>query len=95
MAHQNLAELTRQIRLAGYSAAELNEIAEAIKFARTMLGREIKNSLGAGSKVSFTDSRTGIKYTGQVVKVAIKNVTVKTDQGPTYRVPATMLSLDA
>lgn len=70
---------------------ELNTVIEAVKFARSRLGRQTKASLMTGDSVSFTSSKTGKTMTGFVTKIAIKYVTVKT-LGGLWRVPANMLS---
>ena len=93
MATLSLQQLNRQIMTAGYSLDELNSIAESVKFARSVLAKEVKRTLSVGSRVEFTDNRSRTTYTGTVMKVAIKNVTVKTDTGPMYRVPASMLTV--
>ena len=70
---------------------ELNTVIEAVKFARSRLGRQTKASLMAGDSVSFTSTKTGMTMTGFVTKIAIKYVTVKT-LGGLWRVPANMLT---
>jgi hypothetical protein len=80
------------IMLNGYSNAELNELAEAIKYARNQLGQEIKRSIRVGDNVNIVDNRSGTNYTGAVTKIAIKYVTVRTVKG-LYRVPAGMLTV--
>ena len=84
--------LKTQIMLNGYSNAELNELGEAIKYARTQLGREVKRSIRVGDQVEFTDARIGYRHQGSVVKINIKYVHVNTNKG-TYRVPANMLTV--
>jgi len=84
--------LKTQIMLNGYSNAELNELGEAIKYARNQLGREVKRSMRVGDRVEFTDTRIGHVHSGSVVKINIKYVHVNTAKG-TYRVPANMLTV--
>jgi hypothetical protein len=84
--------LKTQIMLNGYSNAELNELGEAIKYARTQLSREVKRSIRVGDRVEFTDARIGYVHSGSVVKINIKYVHVNTNKG-TYRVPANMLTV--
>jgi hypothetical protein len=88
----DITTLKSAIMLNGYSNAELNELAEAIKYARNQLGREIKRSIRVGDNVNFVDNRSGTNYTGAVTKIAIKYVTVRTVKG-LYRVPAGMLTV--
>jgi len=84
--------LKTQIMLNGYSNDELNELGEAIKYARNQLGREVKRSMRVGDRVEFTDSRIGHVHQGSVIKINIKYVHVATPKG-TYRVPANMLTV--
>lgn len=84
--------LKSAIMLNGYSNAELNELGEAIKYARAQLGQEVKRSIRVGDRVEFVDSRIGYRHQGSVVKINIKYVHVNTNKG-TYRVPANMLTV--
>jgi acid stress-induced BolA-like protein IbaG/YrbA len=70
---------------------ELNILADAIKFKRAQVGKEVARSLRIGSQVKFTDSRSGRIYTGTLEAIKIKNATVNTTMGR-YRVPMNMLS---
>lgn len=80
------------IMLNGYSNAELNELGEAIKYARNQLGHAVKRSIRVGDNVNFVDNKNGTNYTGAVIKINIKYVHVNTSKG-TYRVPANMLTV--
>jgi methyl coenzyme M reductase gamma subunit len=84
--------LKSAIMLNGYSNSELNELGEAIKYARNQLGREVKRSIRVGDNVNFSDIKRGTNYTGSVIKINIKYVHVATSKG-TYRVPANMLTV--
>lgn len=92
MAKITLDQINREIMFGGYSLEEISTIVDAVKFARAQLGKEIKRSLRVGSKVEFTDARIGYTYSGVVLKVAVKNVTVSTSKG-NFRVPASMLTI--
>jgi hypothetical protein len=80
------------IMLNGYSNVELNELSEAIRYARSRLSHQVKRSIRVGDNVNFVDNRNGTNYTGAVTKIAIKYVTVRTVTGM-YRVPANMLTV--
>ena len=84
--------LKSAIMLNGYSNAQLNELGDAIKYARNQLGREVKRSISIGDSVQFLDSRIGYTHQGSVIKINIKYVHVSTPKG-TYRVPANMLTV--
>lgn len=86
----NIKAINSAIIDGNFSNDQLSSIIEAVKFARSQLGREIKRSLQVGDNVNFTD-KTGRTVTGHVTKVAVKYVTVRTVQG-LWRVPANMLT---
>jgi Tfp pilus assembly protein FimT len=86
-------EVARLIISGVYTNDELNNIADAIKFARSQIVRRNTGSFVVGSRVQFTNSKTGAKFTGRVNKVKQKFILVATDQGPLYNVPANMLEL--
>lgn len=73
------------------SNEELNILAEAIKYKRAQVGREVARNLTIGAQVKFTDSRKGIVIRGTLEAIKIKNATVATAVGR-YRVPMNMLS---
>jgi len=87
----NIQELNRAIVSGTFSNDELNTIIDAVKFARTLLGKQNKRNLSIGDNVNFTSSKTGRNVTGVVFKIAIKYVTVKTING-LWKVPANMLN---
>jgi hypothetical protein len=76
----------------GYTNADLNLLGEAIRYARSQLGNEIKQTLCVGVNVNWTNSRTGKNITGHVTKIAQKYVTVQTVDG-LWKVPAAMLTV--
>ena len=84
-------EIARAIIANGYSNDELNNIADAIRFARTQLTRRNASTFVIGSRVAFVNSKTGVRFTGKVNKVKQKFVLVDTDVGVRYNVPAAML----
>ena len=71
---------------------ELTTVIEAVKFARSRLQKQVKNTLMVGDNVNFNSSKLGRNVTGVVTKIAIKFVTVKTISG-LWRVPANMLTV--
>jgi uncharacterized protein YkvS len=84
-------EVRSAIKVSGFTNDELNSLAEAIKYARAELVRDIKRSISVGDAVKFTSGRDGSVYTGTVRKINIKYVIVDTPRGG-YRVPASMLT---
>ena len=69
----------------------LDAMIMAVKYARSQLGQKTKWSLRIGDNVNFTSTKTGQNFTGVVMKIAIKYVTVRTVQG-LWKVPASMLT---
>jgi hypothetical protein len=88
----DITTLKSAIMLNGYSNNELNQLGEAIRYARSQLTQKVKRSICIGDNVNFVDNRSGTNYTGAVTKIAIKYVTVRTVKG-LYRVPAGMLTV--
>lgn len=86
-----LNEIQTAILNSNLTNDDLNILAEAIKFKRLQLGREVARNLTIGSPVKFTDSRRGIVIRGTLEAIKIKNATVNTSVGR-YRVPMNMLS---
>lgn len=71
-----------------FSNDEINEIAMAVRFARSKLTKQVKQSLRVGDQVKF-NGRNGVSV-GQLTKVAIKYATVKVGYTQ-WRVPMNML----
>lgn len=87
----NIDQINSAIIASCLSNDELNSIAQAVKYARSRLGRRVKQGLQVGDNVTFTN-KLGYTVTGHVVKVAIKYVTVRTVGYDLWRVPANMLT---
>lgn len=88
----NVTEITRMIISSGLTNEELNDVINAVKFARAQLsnaaGQEFRTKVG--SSVKFRSSRTGQDVTGTLTKVARKFGYV--NAGFTrYKVPLAML----
>lgn len=92
MAKITLEQINREIMFGGYTLEQLSTIRDAMKYAQAQLGKQIKRTLTVGSTVEFTDNRIGYTYSGKVLKVMVKNVTVATSKG-NFRVPASMLTV--
>ena len=88
----NAEQIKFEIMGSKFSNDQLNEIVDAVKYARARLRENTKRSLGYGDQVSFTSSKTGRVMQGTVEKIAIKFVTVKTNMG-LWKVPANMLTI--
>ena len=88
----DIKQINSAIMFGTWTNTELSSMIDAIKWNRSQLTKQIKGSLKVGDKVKFTSNKNGMSYTGDVQKVAIKYVTVKTAQG-LWRVPANMLTV--
>jgi small-conductance mechanosensitive channel len=88
----NVKDINTAIVTGTWTNDQLSSVIDAVKFARSRLAQTTKWSLKIGDSVNFTSSKTGMNYTGVVMKIAIKYVTVKTISG-LWRVPANMLTL--
>ena len=91
-----LQEINRSIIAGTFSNEDLNSIGDAIKFARSQLVTKNKSTLVKGTKVKFTNSRSGMIVIGQVEKVNRKFVIVRENKpgafiATNWRVPANML----
>jgi len=88
----NAEQIKFEIMGSKFSNDQLNEIVDAVKYARARLTERNKRGMRLGDQVSFNSSKTGRVMQGTVEKIAIKFVTVKTNMG-LWRVPANMLTI--
>jgi hypothetical protein len=88
----NVSQINTALITGSFTNEQLTSVIDAVKFARGRLAQTTKVSLRIGSTVEFTSTKTGITMQGHVTKIAIKYVTVKTNQG-LWRVPANMLTV--
>lgn len=70
---------------------QLNTIGDAIRYRRSQLGKEVKRGMMQGDMVKFFNAKTGRTHIGSVVKVKIKNITVR-EGNVNWNVPANMLT---
>jgi hypothetical protein len=85
-----IQEVNSAIMFGDFSNDQLESIIGAIKFRRTQLTKVNKRAFSPGTSVKFYSTKRGQTFTGTVEKVAIKFVTVATNQGR-WKVPANML----
>jgi hypothetical protein len=86
----SIKDVNSAIMFGNFTNTELTSIMDAVKYARAQLTQKTKRSLMLGDTVKFTSTKTGMTMRGTVNKIAIKYVTVATQQG-LWRVPANML----
>ena len=87
----SIQTVNAEILAGNFTNEQLSSIIDAVKFARARLSEKNKRSITLGSKVQFNNSKTGHTMIGDVTKIAIKYVTVRTASG-LWRVPASMLT---
>jgi dsDNA-specific endonuclease/ATPase MutS2 len=86
----DIKEITQAIMFNGLTNDQLDQLSTAIRYARSQLTQQNRRALRVGDTVKFTSSRDGVTYKGDVTKIAIKYITVRTGN-MLYRVPASML----
>jgi hypothetical protein len=87
---KTIQEVNSAIMFGQWTNTELSSMIDAVKWNKAQLSRNVKNSIKPGQMVKFTSSKTGQTMVGDVTKIAIKYVTVRTPAGM-WRVPANML----
>ena len=88
----NVKEINSAIMFGNLTNDELSTVIDAVKFARMQLTKQKTRAIGIGDRVKFTSNRNGLTYVGDVQKVKIKFVLVKTPGG-LFNVPANMLEV--
>ena len=90
----SIQSVTAEIISGKFTNEELSSLIDAVKYARSRLGKQTLRALRLGDNVNFTSSRTGQNITGVVTKIMPKNVIVSSLKG-LYKVPASMLTVVA
>jgi hypothetical protein len=86
----DIKQINSAIMFGTWTDVELSSMIDAVRWNRSQLAKQVKNSIRVGDQVEFTSNKTGRTMQGRVTKVAIKYITVNTGQG-LWRVPANML----
>ena len=76
----SIQTVNAEILAGNFTNEQLSSIIDAVKFARARLTETNKRSLKLGGAVQFTSTKTGVTLRGTVDKIAIKYVTVRTQQ---------------
>lgn len=82
--------IVHAIKSGDFTNDELNNISDAIRYARSRLVRENRRQLSQGDTVQFTSG--GRVYFGTITGIKVKNAIVDTSAGK-YRVPMNMLTV--
>ena len=87
----DIKQVNSAIMFGTWSDIELQSMIDAVRWNRTSLQKQIKNTLRVGDTVEWNSVKRGLTGRGTVTKIAIKYVTVK--EGSTlWKVPANMLT---
>ena len=87
-----IQQINSSIMFGNFTNDQLDSVISAIKYARSQLGKSMKQGLRVGDKVEFYSSKRGITVTGTVSKIAIKYITINSATG-LWKVPANMLKV--
>ena len=87
-----IQQINSSIMFGNFTNDQLDSVISAIKYARSQLGKSMKQGLRVGDRVEFYSSKRGITVTGTVSKIAIKYITVNSATG-LWKVPANMLKV--
>jgi hypothetical protein len=69
---------------------DIEQVAQALKYARAQVGREVKRQLAPGASVRFYHPKQNFYIAGTVNRIKQKYVLVDTPRGR-YNVPANLL----
>ena len=69
---------------------DIEQVAQALKYARAQVGREVKRQLAPGASVKFYHPKQNFYIAGTVNRIKQKYVLVDTPKGR-YNVPANLL----
>jgi hypothetical protein len=88
---KTIQEVNSAIMFGTWTNTELMSMIDAVKWARSQLTKDVKNTIKPGQMVKFTSNKTGRIMVGDVTKIAIKYVTVRVPGMGLWKVPANML----
>ena len=86
----DIKQVNTAIMFGTWTDTELSSMIDAVRFAKASLQKQVKRTLSVGQAVKFHSTKRGQTMQGTVNKIAIKYVTVATQQGM-WKVPANML----
>lgn len=86
----NAKQIVSELMSGNLNNDELEQIAQALKYARSQVGNQIKRQLRPGVSVKFYHPKQNFYIAGTVNRIKQKYVLVDTPQGR-YNVPANLL----
>lgn len=92
MANVSFKDITSTIMFGNLTNDELNNVVEAVKYARAALAKKATWTFKKGDKVKYMSSKRGRMVAGVVEKVNIKYIIVNCGADGMWRVPANQLT---
>jgi len=86
----NVDQIVSQLMSGNMTNDDIERVAQALKFARAQVGRQVKRQLSPGVSVKFYHPKQNFYIAGKVNRIKQKYVLVDTAQGR-YNVPANLL----
>jgi len=87
----DIKQVNSAIMFGNWSDVELTSMIDAVRWNRTRLQKQIKQTLKVGDTVEWNSVKRGVTGRGTVTKIAIKYVTVR-EGTMLWKVPANMLT---
>ena len=86
----NVNQIVAELMSGSMTNEDIEKVAQALKYARAQVGRQVKRQLSPGVSVKFYHPKQNFYIAGTVNRIKQKYVLVDTPQGR-YNVPANLL----
>lgn len=88
----NVNQIVTELMSGALTNDDIEQVAQALKYARAQVGREVKRQLAPGASVKFYHPKQNFYIAGTVNRIKQKYVLVDTSRGR-YNVPANLLEM--
>ena len=88
----NVDQIVTELMSGSLNNDDIERVAQALKYARAQVGREVKRQLAPGASVRFYHPKQNFYIAGTVNRIKQKYVLVDTPRGR-YNVPANLLEM--
>jgi hypothetical protein len=88
----NVDQIVTELMSGALTNDDIEQVAQALKYARAQVGREVKRQLAPGASVKFYHPKQNFYIAGTVNRIKQKYVLVDTARGR-YNVPANLLEM--
>jgi hypothetical protein len=88
----NVDQIVTELMSGALTNDDIEQVAQALKYARAQVGREVKRQLAPGASVKFYHPKQNFYIAGTVNRIKQKYVLVDTAKGR-YNVPANLLEM--